>query len=1095
MKIFPSPVSNCSAQKRAHDYTEASALVIVLAIIVLITFFALAYFTRALNFRTSSGLKSQTLAARRIADFGMGTLISDLRDEMITNSIATNSVLLPVMATNSTVSPPRVYAPGIVPERVGTTDSFPNLVKRSDRASGFFTGGTLRASASASDSTPKRGRAISAKRWNTHYLLPRAAGASDDDSTPLAGYTVPDWIFVTRSGAGRLSDGSPITAAALSQMSSRSTGNTNYATGRYAVQVFAEGGLLDATFAGAPDAVSSGEKAAKRSLAMADLEAIGLDAAQQSLLSAWKYPATGVTATAFVDALKTRPDGFTRVGKTALAADRGFVSRQMLLAFWKANGLPFNALQYLGTSSFSLEAPSFFPDPARRKVNRSDPGPDDVVNPAVATITFPEDTTLPGGLTVKAGDPLVFRKFPLDRLLQILPDATAAKDPNVPIYRQFGIYRTSASDPWTYDHGAGTNRIYTLSEVAALNREPDFFELLQAGILTGSLGASTINDVAILNQNFDAQTAFHVLQIGANIFDQYDGDSIPSRVQFFGDPDQRIAYGVENLPAITEMTKVVYRPAATQGATRPRIGTWLQFEIWNPHQDAGSQPGGNYRILVDKGVSYIRLFVSGTFVSSSPLVAGVPVNFSTAPSFLEFSDSANRFTEPKILVPQMFAGTYGAPVVTGGSAGNIVVDSPVPVLANPPVTRDVYFAGILLGDLVAEDDRVPDGLANGDPTSESRNAAGVVFQEPLTISLQKDINGTWTTIQEIRDLFRDLQVTDARRSAFFTYPDRLLTHIGVGYIGYARMDPRTARFGLWGGDSPTPDANPSSTKFHQTIYPNLSAGWIYPNGNTTDKRVPHALVKNSVAGTYLYQRDPDAAGAAFNVSDLSTHPRPGDPGRMTFPEEDPTTAGSTTGRPVILNRAFTSVADLGYAFRDQPWKTLDFATRYSADGGLLDLFTVVSTDEPVAAGRVDLNTRNPEVLAAILSGVGRQGAVLGSPIPLASAKSMSYGIVAFTLQTPLLNMAGLPVLLEESLFDVNRAKTEREGVVRALAAVGQTRTWNFLVDIVAQSGSFPSSATSLDEFSVSAEVRYWVHLSIDRFTGKVVSEQWEWVYD
>src|SRR5207245_5771059 len=45
-------------------------------------------------------------------------------------------------------------------------------------------------------------------------------------------------------------------------------------------------------------------------------------------------------------------------------------------------------------------------------------------------------------------------------------------------------------------------------------------------------------------------------------------------------------------------------------------------------------------------------------------------------------------------------------------------------------------------------------------------------------------------------------------------------------------------------------------------------------------------------------------------------------------------------RPIMLNRPFRNVAELGYAFRDLPWKTLDFFTDKSADAGLLDIFTI-----------------------------------------------------------------------------------------------------------------------------------------------------------
>ncbi len=45
-------------------------------------------------------------------------------------------------------------------------------------------------------------------------------------------------------------------------------------------------------------------------------------------------------------------------------------------------------------------------------------------------------------------------------------------------------------------------------------------------------------------------------------------------------------------------------------------------------------------------------------------------------------------------------------------------------------------------------------------------------------------------------------------------------------------------------------------------------------------------------------------------------------------------------QPVVLNRPFNSVAEMGYAFRDDPWHSLDFFSAASADSGLLDLFSL-----------------------------------------------------------------------------------------------------------------------------------------------------------
>ena len=71
-----------------------------------------------------------------------------------------------------------------------------------------------------------------------------------------------------------------------------------------------------------------------------------------------------------------------------------------------------------------------------------------------------------------------------------------------------------------------------------------------------------------------------------------------------------------------------------------------------------------------------------------------------------------------------------------------------------------------------------------------------------------------------------------------------------------------------------------------------------------------------------------------------------------------------------------------------------------------------------------------------------------------------------------------------------------ESVVRALGEVGQTRTWNLLIDVVAQAGHFSSGAGSSptgSQFIVGGENRIWVSTAIDRFTGQVIDRQVEQV--
>jgi len=74
-------------------------------------------------------------------------------------------------------------------------------------------------------------------------------------------------------------------------------------------------------------------------------------------------------------------------------------------------------------------------------------------------------------------------------------------------------------------------------------------------------------------------------------------------------------------------------------------------------------------------------------------------------------------------------------------------------------------------------------------------------------------------------------------------------------------------------------------------------------------------------------------------------------------------------------------------------------------------------------------------------------------------------------------------------------KVMAESVVRALTPVDNMRTWNLMIDVVAQAGRLPASAGGLDEFVVEGETRYWVHVSIDRYTNEVVDYQLEILYE
>ena len=52
-----------------------------------------------------------------------------------------------------------------------------------------------------------------------------------------------------------------------------------------------------------------------------------------------------------------------------------------------------------------------------------------------------------------------------------------------------------------------------------------------------------------------------------------------------------------------------------------------------------------------------------------------------------------------------------------------------------------------------------------------------------------------------------------------------------------------------------------------------------------------------------------------------------------------------------------------------------------------------------------------------------------------------------------------------------------------------------MIDMIAKSGRYPPTAADLTQFVVEGERRYWLHVAIDRFSGEVVDQQLEAVYE
>ena len=110
------------------------------------------------------------------------------------------------------------------------------------------------------------------------------------------------------------------------------------------------------------------------------------------------------------------------------------------------------------------------------------------------------------------------------------------------------------------------------------------------------------------------------------------------------------------------------------------------------------------------------------------------------------------------------------------------------------------------------------------------------------------------------------------------------------------------------------------------------------------------------------------------------------------------------------------------------------------------------------------------------------------------ANSLANNLANLISTAPLKNKADLANLItnQTTLPATAVPKTERELIARALGEVDQTRTWNLLIDVVAQMGHFKPNGTNLqNDFVVEGEQHYWVNIAIDRFTGQVIDKQIE----
>jgi hypothetical protein len=697
-------------------------------------------------------------------------------------------------------------------------------------------------------------------------------------------------------------------------------------------------------------------------------------------------------------------------------------------------------------------------------------------------------------------------------------------------------------DPVTNPTGNPASDIKRLDIVASENREPDFFELLRATILDGSLGQNTGGGVTgvtppdptkVFPDIHMSNKVHHILSIGAAIIDQADPDSIPTRVQFKPSTATTwwTGYGVESLPYITQ----IYPMSGISPANPANWATYLLFQLWNPHIGAALSPTApQVRLRVDGGVGIFTGGSGQTFATATDAQTVLATGQSIALTTGAFPPTGTPTPAP--------VGTANA---TAGVAGTATAPCGFERLPSNPGSIDNYIGLRLLPDHTLVGGTNPQLTIYFGTDSTHQLNATMEYNVPLTsfwvpynhfIGINDPISWINGDTLPVRTASNPSGAPDTSNDRFNT--GRLVQSPPSCLM---KADPRATRFGIFQMDT---NLDTTAARILQPLWPaNLPT--TIPNGyggNIVDPGGPveHAPLRFSGLPYFpatLCINNGASTSTRTGYADNDAIVRPAD---ATYPDPSVSTTGSSTPyyatstatsidyHPIILNRPFRNVAELGYAFRDLPWKSVDFFTDKSADAGLLDVFTI--NDGPgvwaangsfstmgamptMVAGQLNLNSAQSGVLQSVLAGaiwdeLTPTNIVSRTGVTATAAPVMAGNILTATSTVPLLNKSelltrsNLPLTilpLPSGATHEQSVKTRREAVERATSSISQTRTWNLMIDVIAQSGRYPSNLTGnpqpadLQKFVVEGEQRYWVHVAIDRFTGEVIDKQIEMV--
>jgi hypothetical protein len=221
------------------------------------------------------------------------------------------------------------------------------------------------------------------------------------------------------------------------------------------------------------------------------------------------------------------------------------------------------------------------------------------------------------------------------------------------------------------------------------------------------------------------------------------------------------------------------------------------------------------------------------------------------------------------------------------------------------------------------------------------------------------------------------------------------------------------------------------------------------------------------------------------------------------PAPTPVRGGPTPTQ--VLNRSLSTVGEFSYGI-DTSIAGVPTAKFWDSSTSppfqfapVLDFFSYnpVSSAYP-RAGIVNLYTKNAPVIAAMLKATLKNETLTSPPatgvVSQTEAMNAAIAIVIATQSvlagtaSPAVQQTDLTRAIAGRLANVGSTAAgwssdeQKEAIARGLAEMGQTRTWNLLIDVIAQTGKYKPNASDLtgSNFVVEGEKRYWLHIALGR---------------